>query len=86
MSRSIIRTLQQLFSQIKYRSWIRRQLNQAGGREYLARLERDIGAEPGHFQRELQKGLIRRRPQNGDTRPASWPSSLPVLRFRQGRA
>jgi len=43
---------------MKYRSWIKRQLQQAGGAEYLRRLEIDIGAEPGHFRKELEEGLI----------------------------
>lgn len=50
--------LHKLYRRMKYRNWIRRQLQQAGGADYLRQLETDIGAAPGHFRRELEETLI----------------------------
>jgi len=52
------KNLQDLYRRMKYRRWIKSQLQQAGGEDYLRRLEIDIGAEPGHFRRELEERLI----------------------------
>lgn len=60
-----IKKLHKLYRRMKYRSWIKGELKQAGGAEYLKRLEIDIGAEPGHFQRELEARLIPEKRSEG---------------------
>ncbi|WP_296932227.1 hypothetical protein [uncultured Marinobacter sp.] len=71
--------LQTLYRQMKYRRWIRSQLEQAGGADYLRRLETDIGAEPGHFRRELEKRLISKRKAKGSDGAAGLDLHLPPL-------
>ncbi|MTJ00546.1 MAG: hypothetical protein FH752_18220 [Marinobacter adhaerens] len=71
--------LQTLYHQMKYRRWIRNQLKQAGGADYLRRLEVDIGAEPGHFRRELERRLIPERKSEGNSGAAGLDLHLPPL-------
>ncbi len=71
--------LQTLYRQMKYRRWIRIQLQQSGGADYLRRLEVDIGAEPGHFRRELKRRLIPERKAEGNGGAAGLDLHLPPL-------
>ena len=71
--------LHALYRQMKYRRWIRSQLEQAGGADYLRRLEVDIGAEPGHFRRELERRLIPERKAEGNGGAAGLDLHLPPL-------
>lgn len=38
-----------------YRKWIRSELSKEGSKEYLRRLESDLGVEHGYFQKEAKK-------------------------------
>jgi len=60
-----ITKLHELYRRMKHRSWIKGEMQQAGGAEYLKRLEIDIGAKPGHFQRELEARLIPEKRSEG---------------------
>lgn len=71
--------LQELYRRMTYRMWIKSQLQQAGGDEYLKRLEVDIGAEPGHFRRELEKGLLPGRKAEPKDGAAGLDLSLPPI-------
>ncbi|WP_273205213.1 hypothetical protein [Marinobacter subterrani] len=71
--------LQELYRRMTYRKWIKSQLQQAGGEEYLKRLEVDIGAEPGHFRRELEKGLLPDRKIEGSNGAAGLDLHLPPI-------
>ena len=71
--------LHALYRQMKYRRWIRSQLEQAGGADYLKRLETDIGAEPGHFRRELEERLIPERKTESSDGAAGLNLHLPPL-------
>ena len=72
------RKLQTLYRQMKYRRWIRIQLQQSGGADYLRRLEVDIGAAPGHFRRELKRRLIPERKAEGNGDQAGLDPHLPA--------
>lgn len=71
--------LQELYRRMTYRKWIKSQLQQAGGEEYLKRLEVDIGAEPGHFRSELEKGLLPERKIEGSDGAAGLDLRLPPI-------
>lgn len=71
--------LQDLYRRMKYRRWIKSQLQQAGGEDYLRRLEIDIGAERGHFRRELEESLIPEKKVGGGDGAAGLNLHLPPL-------
>lgn len=71
--------LRDLYRRMKFRRWIRDQLQQTGGDEYIERLEVDIGVEPGHFRRELEKGLLRERKARGSYGAAGPIADLPPI-------
>lgn len=71
--------LQELYRRMKFRRWIKSQLQQAGGEDYLRRLEIDIGAEPGHFRRELGKKLIPEKKIGGRDGAAGLTPDLPPI-------
>jgi hypothetical protein len=73
------KNLQHLYRRMKYRKWIKSQLQQAGGEDYLRRLEIDIGAEPGHFRRELEEKLIPEKKVEGGDGAADLHCHLPRL-------
>lgn len=87
MSYRNLEKLHELFSRMKYRSWIRSQLQQAGGEDYLKHLEVDIGAEPGYFRSELDKKLIpgKKRAKEESNGAAGWNSPLPSIRLPPGK-
>lgn len=90
-------SLHDAYRRLQHRNWIKRQLTQAGGADYLRRLEEDIGAEPRHFRNELEKplftvtrgatvdrgGLPNR--QGAGKRPARWTVTLPAQRLPAGK-
>lgn len=71
--------LKELYRRLKFRRWINVQLQQAGGDEYLKRLEADIGVEPGHFRRELNKGLLPDRKNEDREGAAGLAKDLPPI-------
>ncbi|MBC7184729.1 MAG: hypothetical protein H5U30_14300 [Marinobacter sp.] len=75
-----VKELHELYRRIKFRSWIERELQQAGGADYLKRLEIDIGVEPGHFRRELDEKLIPEKKSEGKDGAASLALRLPPIR------
>jgi len=75
-----VKRLQELYRRMKYRNWIKSQLQQAGGEDYLKRLEVDIGAEPGHFRRELKKSLASENIIEGNNGAAGLYLRLPPIR------
>ncbi|WP_449286534.1 hypothetical protein [Marinobacter sp. PE14] len=79
------RKLKELYRRIKYRSWIKSQLQQTGGEDYLKRLEIDIGAEPGHFRRELEEKLIPEKKTEGSEGAAGLNLRLPHLSSSPGK-
>ncbi|WP_373000085.1 hypothetical protein [Marinobacter sp.] len=74
-----VKKLHELYRRMKYRRWIKNQLQQAGGEDYLKRLEVDIGAEPGYFRRELEERLIPAEKSEGGKSAAGLNLRLPPL-------
>lgn len=77
--------LKALYRRLRYRSWIKSQLQQAGGADYLERLEVDIGAEPGHFRRELEEKLITEKKSEGSKGATGLNLRLPPLSSSPGK-
>ncbi len=71
--------LHELYRRMKYRSWIKRQLQQAGGADYLRQLEIDIGAAPGHFRRELENTPVSGEKIGKDADPTGVNLRLPSI-------
>lgn len=78
-------SIREFVRRLQYRSWIRQQLAQAGGADYFTRLEEDIGAEPGHFRKELDKPLFAKHGSGAGGRPVRWTVTLPSHRLPAGK-
>lgn len=85
------RSFRKFVRRLQHRHWIRNQLAQAGGADYLRRLEEDIGAEPGHFRKALEAPLFSVNRGNSDSRrgasdgQSGWNLTLPAHRLPTGR-
>ncbi len=85
------RSFRNFVRRLQHRQWIRNQLAQAGGADYLRRLEEDIGAEPGHFRKALEAPLFSVNRGNRDSRRGAsdgqhgWTLTLPAHRLPAGK-
>jgi len=59
MFKSMARKARTWLDRQRFRSWIRNELRNKGGKEYFELLEMDIGVEPGFFRKEARKSIFK---------------------------